>query len=99
MSLSTRKKLFGLGFMSLIATVAATSVAFMSINQNFLVAKLGIELSTAEKIADLIMAGGTIASIIGIVGAATGVGLALAGAIGALKAIAKAQGRKAVINY
>ena len=45
------------------------------------------------------MAGGTIASIIGIVGAATGVGLALAGAIGALKAIAKAQGRKAVINY
>ncbi|WGD98124.1 circular bacteriocin, circularin A/uberolysin family [Bacillus safensis] len=99
MGLSTRQKLFGFGFMSVIATIVVTSVAFISVSQNFLVAKLGIEISTAETIADLIMAGGTVATIIGIVGATTGVGLALAGAIGALKAIAKAQGRKAVINY
>ena len=96
--MKSKKVLFST-FAVVLAAASFLAVAYLSINTNFMVANLGLKASQSEFVADLIMAGSTIATIIGALSALTGIGLLIAGAIGTLKAIAKNQGRRALVNF
>lgn len=86
-------------FLLLLAGASFFAVTFAASTINFLIANLGLKTYQAERVADFIMAGSTVATIIGVLGAASGLGLLIAGSIGTLRAIAKNRGRRALVNF
>lgn len=104
-SISTRRNdkkiLLFLSFTVTFLFIGASAMLIMGggSEYSFIVANLGVKLTTAQAIAEAISSGLTVAQIIGLLGLSTGVGAALYGLVGMIKAIIKKQGMKFVVNF
>lgn len=87
-----------LGMITLLGFIAISFLTINSGQSSFLVGKLGVSLAKANTIISMIESGAAAAQIIGLVGAGTGVGLALAGAMATLRYLIKSQLKKAAIS-
>ncbi|MHD0398688.1 uberolysin/carnocyclin family circular bacteriocin [Staphylococcus simulans] len=86
---------FGIVFTALTAFVLFNGMTEM----NLLVGKLGVEVSKANWIVSAIESGSTVMQVVGMLGAGTGVGMAVAGAAGVLKYLIKKRLKSAAISF